>query len=106
MNDDQQSYNITIRHRPTTPPEATITYPNGRIVALTPANTAQVQQILNRAARAKQVAGAIDTIAAPEEDTLDIHEALQKVGKATMRAMADSLIYSTTNSELIEQNRR
>ena len=53
MNDDQQLYNITIRHRPTTPPEATVTYPNGRIVALTPANTAQVQQILDRAVRAK-----------------------------------------------------
>lgn len=53
MNDDQQLYNITIRHRPTTPPEATVTYSNGRIVALTPANTAQFQQILDRAVRAK-----------------------------------------------------
>ena len=85
-----QQYNITIR--PTTPPEATVTYsgPDHDFeVALTPANTTGVQRLLQRATE-----GAV------------MSQILQKVGKAAKRAMAESTIQNVTNSELLELNRR
>ena len=83
------SYNITIR--PTTPPEATMTYsgPGGDFqVDLTPTNTIQIQQILQQAGKEGAEA------------------ALQKVGKCTIQAMAERNIHQVTNAELIEHNRR
>jgi len=91
-----QQYNIEIR--PTTPPEATITStgPDGNFhVALTPANTLQIQQILQHVTK-----GACHT------QRPDLNQVLQKVGKAAIRAMAESTIQGITNSELIELNRR
>ena len=76
---------------------------------MTPVNTAQVQHILEVAARAKQANRATDVVklsAVLEENNVGLYELLQKVGKATIRVMANSIIYSTTNAELIEHNRR
>ena len=36
----------------------------------------------------------------------DLNQVLQKVGKAAIRAMAESIIQGITNSKLIELNRR
>ena len=86
-----EQYNITIR--PTTPPEGTMSYsgPNGPAeLALTPANTLQVQQLL------RQV----------KADGVNAEEALQKVSKAAIFAMAERVLYTATNSELLELNRR
>ena len=58
--------------------------------ALTPANTAEVQQLLKRVT----------------EGAVAAEESLQKLGKAAILAMAESLIQSVTNSELVELNRR
>jgi len=84
-----QQYNIVIR--PTTPSEATVTYidsDKGLEVVLTPANTSQVQQLIRQA------------IEGPSG------QILQKVGKAAIRAMAESTIEDVTNQELLELNRR
>ncbi len=48
----------------------------------------------------------VELSAVPEENNVGLHELLQKVGKATIRVMANSVIHSTTNAELIEHNRR
>ena len=56
---------------------------------LTPANTQQVQQLLQHATQ-----GEISNLV------------LNKLGKAAIRAMADSSIQSITNIELVELNRR
>jgi hypothetical protein len=85
-----QQYNIVIR--PTTPSEATVTYidsDKGLEVVLTPANTSQVQQLIRQA------------IKGPTSSQI-----LQKVGKAAIRAMAESTIQNVTNLELLELNRR
>ncbi len=89
LSDQSSSYNITIR--PTTPPEATVTYsgPGGGFqVNLTPNNTAQIQQILQQAGKDGAEA------------------ALQKVGKCAIRAIAERNIQEVTNNELVEHNRR
>ncbi len=88
--DQPQQYNIVIR--PTTPAEATVTYidsDKGLEVVLTPANTSQVQQLVRQA------------IEGPTSSQI-----LQKVGKAAIRAMAESTIQNVTNQELLELNRR
>lgn len=87
-----QSYNITIR--PTTPPEAVVSYngPSGSCEAiLTPANMREVQLLLDKLCKSSQV----------EAEIL-----LKKVGKSAMLAMADSIIQNRTNEELIEHNKR
>lgn len=94
----QQSQQYNVEICPTTPPEATITYvgPDGGFqVALTPANTAQIQQILQKITQ-----GVVPT----QKPVLT--QALEKVGKAAIRAMAESTIQSITNSELVELNQR
>ena len=58
-------------------------------VLLTPANTQQVQQLLRHA-----IQGEIS------------NPVLNKLGKAAIRAIADSSIQSITNIELVELNRR
>ncbi len=88
--EQSQQYNIVIR--PTTPSEATVTYidsDKGLEVVLTPANTSQVQQLIRQA------------IEGPTSGQI-----LQKVGKAAIRAMAESTIQDITNLELLELNRR
>ena len=58
-------------------------------VLLSPANTQQVQQLLRHVTQGE--------ISNP---------VLNKLGKAVIRAMADSSIQSITNVELVELNRR
>jgi len=85
-----QSLNIVIR--PTTPAEATVTYidlKDGLGVVPTPANTSQVQQLIRQAIKGT-IPGQI----------------LEKMGKAAIRAMAESTIQNVTNQELLELNRR
>ncbi len=85
-----EQYNVTIR--PTTPPEATISYsgPEGYgQVTLTPANTLQVQQLLKQATSGQ-----------------DLTHALQKVGKAAIVAMAEAAVQSATNNEFLELNKK
>jgi hypothetical protein len=89
LNQSQQ-YNIVIRS--TTSVEATVTYidsKDGLEVVLTSANTSQVQQLIKQA-----VKGTISS------------QILQKMGKAAIRAMAESTIQNVTNQELLELNRR
>ncbi len=91
-----QQYNIEIR--PTTPPEATITStgPNGNFhLALTPANALHIQKILHQV-----------TQTGVETQQPDLSHILQKVGKAAIRAMAESTIQGVTNAELIQLNKR
>lgn len=89
-----EQYSVEIR--PTTPPEATITKsgPSGFRLALTPANSLQIQQIMYQ----------ISHLAKGGE--LDLKQVLQKVGKAAVTAMADSTIQGVTNLQLVELNRR
>lgn len=86
-----QQYNITIGL--TTPPEATVTYTGldgSYQVVLTPKNTSEVQQLLQRAKEATGLGPII----------------VEKMGKATKRAMAGSTIQNVTNTELLDLNRR
>jgi len=88
--DQPQQYNIVIRS--TTPAEATVTYidsKDGLEVVLTPANTSQVQQLIRQA-----IKGTVSS------------QILEKMGKAAIRAMAESTIQNVTNQELLELNRR
>ncbi len=88
--EQSQQYKIFIRS--TTPSEATVTYidsDKGLEVVLTPANTSQVQKLIRQA-----IKGTTSS------------QVLQKVGKAAIRAMAESTIQDVTNQELLELNRR
>ena len=81
--------NINIVHRPTTPPETIVnlTGPDGNQYRInTPGNSLQVIQLLKQAS----------------DGEIESREALSKVGKATIHAMAKSYIHSTTNQKLIK----
>ncbi len=88
-----RSYNITIR--PTTPPEAVVSYsgPSGPSEAiLTPATTREVQLLMDKVYR--------------QGNQAEAEAILKKVGKSAIFAMADSVIQNRTNEELIEYNKR
>lgn len=91
QSEQYEQYNVTIR--PTTPPEAIISYTskNGETkIAITPTNTLQIQQLLRRATT----------------EGIEQVEVLKKVSKAACLAMAERTIQSTTTNELLELNRR
>lgn len=88
--EEKKVYNVEFRS--TTPENATLSYsgPNGSYqVTLTLKNTSDIQQILGEAAQGRSIINA-----------------LEKVGKAAMLAMAESTIHSVTNAELLALNQR
>ena len=87
---DNEVYSLEIRS--STPENATLSYSgptSSYYVLLTPKNTSDIQHILGHAVQG-----------------LPIVNALEKVGKAAMLAMAKSTIQSVTNAELVALNQR
>ena len=83
-----QVYQFNITIRPTTPPEAIVDFtgPDGKHTIATPGDSQQVLQLLKQAT----------------EGLIEPKEALNKVGKASIFAMAEKKIHSVTNQKLIE----
>ena len=93
------SAQYSVEIRPTTPPEATITKigPSGFSIALTPANSLQIQQILREIER---------NLGPGVGRGVDFTQVLKKVGKAAVTAMADATIQNKINEQLVEVNKR
>lgn len=90
----QLSSEISVILRPTTPPQATISYTNlegSKTIALTPVNTREVEALLQR------IRAEVDP---------KVLEACKKVGNCAIYALTSLVIEKDTNHQLLELNRQ